>query len=141
MLHLYALPLRVRYADSDAQGHVFFANYLTYADEGVTGYLAEVGVPLAKLESAGLDIVYAATSCQHRGSAHVGDLLMVHTTISRFGRTSLTADVQVCLEDRVLAEVELTIVVVSRHALEPTPVPVALKEAVTRYEGADASRA
>ena len=41
--HRYALPLTVRYADTDAQGHVFFANYLTYADEGLTGYLAEIG--------------------------------------------------------------------------------------------------
>ena len=26
---LFYHPLRVRYADTDAQGHVYFANYLT----------------------------------------------------------------------------------------------------------------
>ena len=134
MLHRYALPLTVRYADTDAQGHVFFANYLTYADEGLTGYLAAIGCSYSALEAIDLDIVYAASSCQHRGSAKFGEVLAVHTAIIRLGRTSLTTSVQVCRGADILAEIELVSVVVTRTGLSPAPVPDILRSAVARFE-------
>ena len=132
--HRYALPLTVRYADTDAQGHVFFANYLTYADEGLTGYLAAIGCSYSSLEEQGLDLVYAASRCTHRASARFGDVLQIHTAITRLGNTSVTSSVQVCRADLLLAEVELVSVMVSRSSLSPCPVPDTLRQAVSRFE-------
>lgn len=134
MPHRYALPLTVRYADTDAQGHVFFANYLTYCDEGLTGYLAEIDCSYRELEELDLDLVYAATSCQHHESARFGDLLQVHTAITRLGNTSLTTSVQVCRQGELLAEATLTSVCVSHTDHSPRPIPDRLRTAVHRYE-------
>ncbi len=134
MPHRYALPLTVRYADTDAQGHVFFANYLTYCDEGLTGYLAEIGCPYRDLEALDLDLVYAATRCEHRGSARFGDVLLVRTAITRLGTTSLTVSARVRREGELVAEASLTSVCVSRSDHSPQPIPERLREAVRRYE-------
>ena len=136
MPHRYALPLTVRYADTDAQGHVFFANYLTYADEGLTGYLAAIGCSYDRFEAMDLDLVYVATSCQHRGSARFGDILQIHTAITRVGRTSLTTSVQVCRDGGLLAEVELTSVCVDRTTHTPRPLPDMLTAALQHFESA-----
>lgn len=124
-----ALTLPVRYADTDAQGHVFFANYLTYADEGLTACLAHLGCSYAWLEGEGVDLVYVSSSCQHRGSARFGDVLTIYTTITGVGRTSLTTQVEVCRGEAVLAAVELVSVCLDARTRRPTPVPVELKTA------------
>ncbi|MFT5680606.1 MAG: acyl-CoA thioester hydrolase [Myxococcota bacterium] len=132
MTHRSELPLSVRYADTDAQGHVFFANYLTYADEGLTACLAEMGCSYAWLEAEGVDLVYAASSCQHRGSARFGDVLTIQTTITRVGRTSLTTHVEVCRGEDCLAVVELVSVCIDRTTRTPCPVPEELRACSTK---------
>ena len=52
----------VRYADTDAQGHVFFANYLTFFDEAVTGYCDTIGFGYDAIRAAGADFVYVDVS-------------------------------------------------------------------------------
>jgi hypothetical protein len=39
----YSDLVRVRFSDTDAQGHLYFANYLVYADEVVGHYMEELG--------------------------------------------------------------------------------------------------
>ena len=134
--HRYALPLTVRYADTDAQGHVFFANYLTYADEGLTGYLAAIGCSYSGLGEQGLDLVYAASRCTHRGSARFGDVLQIHTAIIKLGNTSVTSSMQVCRAGTRLAEIELVSVMVDRSTLAPRTVSDTLRQAVARFESA-----
>lgn len=132
--HRYALALKVRYADTDAQGHVFFANYLTYADEGLTGYLEAIGCSYRSLGEQGLDLVYAASRCTHRGSARFGDTLQIHTAITKLGNTSVTCSVEVCRADELLAEIELVSVMVDRSTLSPRTIPDMLRQATERFE-------
>ena len=48
-------PVRVRYADTDAQGHVFFSNYLIYFDQGLTDYLKAIGYGYDAMLDDGFD--------------------------------------------------------------------------------------
>jgi acyl-CoA thioester hydrolase len=132
-MNAHTLLLPVRYADTDAQGHVFFANYLTYADEGLTGYLAAIGCSYAWLEASGVDLVYAASSCQHRGSARFGDVLQIRTALHRLGRTSLTTQVQVCRDGEILAQIELVSVCLDRTTRSPVPIPEHLRTSAERH--------
>jgi hypothetical protein len=36
-------PVKVRFVETDAQGHVFFGHYLTYFDVGLTEYMHAIG--------------------------------------------------------------------------------------------------
>ena len=47
--------LKVRYRDLDAQGHLYFANYLVYGDEVLGAYM----------EKLGLNLMNPATACSN----------------------------------------------------------------------------
>jgi acyl-CoA thioester hydrolase len=127
--------LPVRYADTDGAGHVFFANYLIYADEGYTAHLEALDCSYAELEALGVYMVYAHSSCSHRGSARFGDRLRIHTRIAKAGRTSLTIAATVQRADEVLAEVQLVSVCMSLSTRQPIEIPRVLREAIARHEG------
>lgn len=124
----YSLP--VRYADTDAQGHVFFANYLTYFDEALTYFLVDRGCPYSELESLGLEFVFADAHCQYRGSARFADRVRIEVRVLKLGRTSLTTAYRALRGDDVLAEGELVQVCVDRDNHRPQPLPDRLRDAL-----------
>ena len=128
----HSLP--VRYADTDGAGHVFFANYLVYADEGYTAYLDALGCSYATLEALGVYMVYAKTNCSHRGSARFGDRLTVNTQLERLGRTSLGICATVLRGAEILAECHLVSVCMDLETRTPVPIPTALREAVVEHQ-------
>lgn len=132
----YYLPLQVRYADTDAQGHVFFANYLTYFDEALGGYFRAFNFPWQALFDMGLDIFYVDTGCQYKASASYADLLHVHAHMARIGNTSFTTEFAITQEvtGELLATGHITAVVVNPTTRKPQRVPDALRDAVAAYE-------
>ena len=86
--------LQVRHADTDAQGHVFFGNYLVYFDEALAAYLQSLALAWDRLVAQGLDIVYADSQCSFRASAHAGDRLATGVRVARLGNSSLTFEFQ-----------------------------------------------
>ncbi|MFQ5435139.1 MAG: acyl-CoA thioesterase [Anaerolineae bacterium] len=136
MKYRYYFPIQVRYADTDAQGHVFFGNYLTYFDEASGGYFRAIGFPWQKLAEMGLDIFYVSANCQYKGSATFEDVLHVHARMAAIGNTSYTIACAIYKQgsDQLLAEGEITAVVVNPQTRQPTPVPDELRQAVAAYE-------
>jgi acyl-CoA thioester hydrolase len=124
--------LAVRYADTDAQGVVFFANYLTYADEGLTYWMQHLGLPHAVFTDQGLDFVFVDAHVQYRDSARFGDTVHVHVGPERIGTTSLTSRFVIvrASDDAVLAEGQLVQVCLSLPARTPHPLPDALRAAL-----------
>jgi len=130
--------LTVRYADTDAQGHVFFANYLTYFDEATTGYLHAIGVSPSTLTEQGVDFVYADAHASYAGSAHFQDHLLIGCTFAKLGNTSVTAQLEILPELGMAPIVtgRVVFVCVGRGTREKVAVPGVLREAVARFEGA-----
>ena len=128
---------RVRYADTDAQGHVFFGNYYTYMDEAFMAYLGELGYPWARLVEMGVEIYYAASNCQYKGRAFFGDRLHIYPEISGLGNSSLTVAMRVIRAgdgEKVVAEGTITGVFMEIASGQSTPMPEAFREAVRRYQ-------
>lgn len=133
----YFFPIQVRYADTDAQGHVFFANYFTYFDEAAGGYFRAVGFPWEALPAMGLDIFYVDAQCQYKGSARYGERLRVYARAERVGTTSLTIGCRITPEgdEATIAEGRITAVIVDPQTRRPARVPDALRQAIAAFEG------
>jgi acyl-CoA thioester hydrolase len=133
----YHHPIQVRYADTDAQGHVFFSNYLTFFDEAHGGYFRAIGVPWPRLMEMGLDSYHVSAHCDFKGSAHYEDVLHVHARMTRIGKSSYTLECAIYREnsDELIASGYVTAVIVTRESRQPTRVPEEIREAVARYEG------
>lgn len=134
----FYFPIQVRYADTDGQSHVFFGNYFTYFDEASGAYLRAIGFPWQKLAGMGLDIFYVAANCQYKGSATYEDIVHVHARMAAIGNTSFTIECAIYKagSDRLIADGQITAVVVDPHTRKPVPVPDELRQAAAAYEGA-----
>jgi acyl-CoA thioester hydrolase len=130
---------QVRYADTDAQGHVFFGNYYTYMDEALMAYLEALGYPWARLLEMGVEIFYVASDCQHKGRSFFGDRLRVYPEVARLGKSSLTVKMRVAREtadgEAVVAEGTITGVFVTIASGRPTPIPAEFRRAVAHRQG------
>ena len=68
----FCFPVRVRFADTDLQGHVFFGNYFTYMDEAFMAYIDELGFAWETLGEMGLAVYYVDSGCQFKGPSFFG---------------------------------------------------------------------
>jgi acyl-CoA thioester hydrolase len=134
----FSFPLKVRYADTDAQGHVFFGNYFTYFDEAATAYLEAISVPYQKFSELGLDFFYVDAHCQYSGSARAGEMLQVDARIEKIGNSSFTFECVIFRQDsdQAIARGNVTGVVVNPKTRKPVRVPDEIRQAVARFEQA-----
>jgi len=129
-------PLQVRFADTDAQGHVFFGTYFTYFDEGLMAYLRNLGFPVKTLLEMGVDMFYVDAHCQYKASATFEEMLHVHARIGRIGNSSFTAELAIykAVNGELLATGELTAVIIGVETRRPVLVPDKLRAAIASYE-------
>lgn len=130
-------PLRVRYVETDAQRHVFFANYLTYFDVGLTEYMRDIGYTYSDMMASGVDMFYVEANCQYEGRARFDDLLHVHTRIGHIGNSSFTFEFVIYKQPagELVARGKIVAVAVDVETEQPIRVPDGLREAVARFEG------
>ncbi|MEL6874227.1 MAG: thioesterase family protein [Pseudomonadota bacterium] len=134
-------PLRVRYAEADMQGIVFNANYLAYADVGVTEYFrALVGAQgnedsLGKfLELFGGDNWVRHAEVDFHAPAKADDMVDICLRITRFGRTSYSALAHIVRDDTLLNVIKLTYVWFDPATEQVTPVSQKFIDAVAEFE-------
>ncbi|GAB6061845.1 acyl-CoA thioesterase [Deferrisoma palaeochoriense] len=123
---------KVRFRDTDCQGHVFNANYFAYFDDAVTDFLEARGVPYPLVTERGHDLVLVRAECDFRSSAVLGEELAVEVGVERFGRTSFTFVLRATEtgSGRTVAEGREVYVVLDRTTGRPCPVPEYLKGAL-----------
>jgi acyl-CoA thioester hydrolase len=129
-------PLKVRFNETDLQGHVNFGQYYFYFDVGVEAYLEAIGYSYLDLLADNTDFVYAESHCVYKASARWPEILHVHTRIAHIGQRSLRFEFEVLAQadGRLVASGYIAAVTVDRASFKPQPVPEGLREAVTAYE-------
>lgn len=134
-------PIRVRYAEADMQAIVFNANYLAFADVGVTEYFRElVGAQGNEksyntfLELFGGDNWVRHAEVDFRAPAKADELIDVCLRITRFGRTSYSVLVHIVRDDTLLNVIKLTYVWFDPATEQVTPVAQNFIDAVTEFE-------
>jgi acyl-CoA thioester hydrolase len=132
----FYLPIQVRFADTDALGHVFFGSYFTFMDEGFMAYLAALGYPWSAFTAKGLALFYVDSGCQFKGPSFFEDQINVHARIAKLGTSSLTAEMTMVrdADRKIVATGHITAVLVNAHTEKSTPIPDAFRQAVARYQ-------
>ncbi len=72
--------LRVRYAETDQMGVVYYANYLIWFEVARTDLLRAAGWNYREMEEAGFSLPVIQAHCEYRQSARYDDVLDIHTT-------------------------------------------------------------
>lgn len=71
------LFLDVRYYETDQMGIVHHSNYIRYFECGRTHMLKNAGLPIEKIEEAGVMLPVVSVECRYRTPARLGDTLKV----------------------------------------------------------------
>lgn len=69
----YATRIRVRYAETDQMGFVYYANHLVWFEVARTEALESWGLPYAGLECYGFAIPVLSAHCDYTSPARYGD--------------------------------------------------------------------
>lgn len=133
--------IRVRFADTDLQGIVFNANYLTYYDVAWTEYFRAIGFQWKDLLALGVDTVLARTTIEFKSPAEFDEILEVHTRVSKIGTTSLTFEFAIYpqAENRLIGSATSLYVCVDPKTLKSTRLPDRLRRRIIEFEGSSLS--
>jgi acyl-CoA thioester hydrolase len=71
--------VRVRYAETDTMGVVYYANYLVWFEVGRTDLLRSLGWSYREMEAAGVSLPVIEAHCEYRRPAKYDDELDVRT--------------------------------------------------------------
>jgi acyl-CoA thioester hydrolase len=71
--------VRVRYAETDKMGVVYYANYFVWFEVGRTDLLRDAGWTYREMESEGITLPVIEAHCDYLRSAHYDDDLEIHT--------------------------------------------------------------
>lgn len=103
---MVSAEVRVRYADTDAMGVVYHANYLVFFEVGRNELMRAWGLPYAEFERRGITVPVVSAEVHWRHPARYDDLLQIDTRVAKISPARLTftyrilrkADGTVCCE-------------------------------------------
>ncbi|MFQ5942658.1 MAG: acyl-CoA thioesterase [Anaerolineales bacterium] len=129
-------PVKVRFNETDLQGHVNFGHYLFYFDIGLTDYLEVVGYDYTGLVEDGTDMLFVESHCNYKSPAKWPEVLDVRTRVAELGQQSIRFEFEIAsqTDDRLVATGHIVTVTVANDSWEPCPIPNQLREAIEAFE-------
>jgi len=109
--------LRVRYAETDQMGVVYYANFLVWFEIGRTDFCRQHGFAYREMEQHdGLYITVAEARCRYKAPARYDDEVLVRTCLRALRRRVLVFGYEIYRQstDDLLAEGETVHVVTDR---------------------------
>jgi thioesterase-3 len=134
---VWCSEIKVRGYHLDVYGHVNNARYLEFLEEARWAAFDERKLDLEAWEKEGRAFFVVNINISYRAPASLGDLLRVCTRIERFGERSATLRQLVVrpADDTVVADAEVTFVIVDRATNRALPLEGALRGAIERALG------
>jgi acyl-CoA thioester hydrolase len=130
----------VRFADTDAMGHVNNAVYLTYCESARIAYWTDVTGEPVRLGTEGAEsLILAEARITYRAPAFHGETITVETRATRIGRSSFTLEHRLTARvgdgpSRLVATSESILVRYDYAADAPIAVSAAHRAAIETFE-------
>ena len=88
----HATELRVRYAETDRMGIVYYANYLIWCEVGRVEFMRALGGSYAALEAEGYGLAVAEVTVRYLAPARFDDLVRIETSLVAVRSRAVTFD-------------------------------------------------
>ena len=115
--HWTSSSFRVRYAETDQMGIVYYANYLVWFEIGRTDYCRQLGFAYREMEEQnGLYIMVAEARCRYKAPARYDDEILVRTCLRDVRKRVIVFGYEVYRlpDEEMLAEGETVHVITDR---------------------------
>jgi acyl-CoA thioester hydrolase len=135
----FSTEVRVRFAETDAQGVAHNSTYLVWFEIARIAYLAEFAGGYPALRETGLESFVRESHVRYRLPAHFDDRLQVHARVGELRGARFRFDYQVTRGDEVVADGWTSHACVDAKTLRPTRIPQALADAIARAESSSSA--
>jgi acyl-CoA thioester hydrolase len=129
--HRTAVPLRVRFSETDAMGVANNAAYLAWFEVGRVEYLREIGHSYADVHSGGMDMVVVEARISYLRALRFDDTFTVECTCTSVRGASFTFGYELRDARGVCTRGETRHACVDRERMRPVRVPDWLVQAVS----------
>ena len=123
------LFLDVRYYETEQMGIVHHSNYIRYFECGRTDMLKKAGLPIEKIEEAGVMLPVVSVECRYKVPARLGDTLKIVSIIDSLPLAKLTIRNEIFNQDnQLVAEGKVVLGFIDADSRRPVRCPKMLTE-------------
>jgi acyl-CoA thioester hydrolase len=121
--------VRVRYAETDKMGVVYYANYFVWFEVGRTDWLRDTGSNYRALEEDGIQLPVIEAHCEYRQGARYDDEIDIRTRAHKLSPVRIQFDYQIVrrADSMVLATGHTVHAAIDRQG-RPTRMPDQVKD-------------
>ncbi len=126
------LIVKVRFAETDALGHVNNTSYFIYQEEARVEFFGKLGFQLNAKEWS---FILASTKCDFVSQGYFGQMLVVETSVNRIGTKSfgLIHEIKDKESGSLIARGTETVVYFNFDTQQSEPLPDSLREKLEQY--------
>ena len=123
------VQLRVRYADTDQMGYVYYGNYAAYYEVARVESFRQLGFAYKNLEDEGVMMPVLELKSNFHQPAMYDDLLTIRVSIPEFPRARIRYEYEIFNEaGKHLNSGETTLAFVNMKTNRPTRLPVVMRD-------------
>jgi acyl-CoA thioester hydrolase len=128
------IKIRVRYAETDQMGFVYYGNYAIYFEVARVELLRSIGFSYKKLEGEGVLLPVIDFTIKYKKPAFYDDNLTIKTTVRELPSAKIRFHYETVNEkDELLNIAETTLVFVNKNTGRLTSPPDDFLEAMKKY--------
>lgn len=117
------IKLRVRYAETDQMGFVYYGNYAQYLELGRVAAMKKAGVSYRELELTGIGLPVKDMNIQYHKAATYDDEIRVVTIIDAMPTNRITFKYKIYKDESLLVEASTTLFFMDKASLRPIRMP------------------
>jgi len=126
--------VRVRYAETDRMGYVYYGNYSQYYEVGRVEALRDLGFSYKKMEDSGIMLPVLEFSIKYFKPAFYDDLLTVVTTIKEIPSTRIYFEYEIYNQkNELLNKGDTTLVFVENVSGKPCKPPTDFLTTIEKF--------
>lgn len=130
-MDIFNLDIRVYYEDTDAQGVVYYANYLKYLERARSEWLRQRGIPVSLLASEqNLVFVVRRVEIDYISAAKLDDELAVTVELTEISNVTFLLKQAIERQGNVLCRAILKLACLDATKFKPVRIPVEIRQLI-----------
>ena len=133
-MYQHDVQIRVRYAETDKMGYVYYGNYATYFEVARVESLRNLGMSYLEMENSGVMLPVLEYKSKFIKPGKYDDLLTIRTIINTLPSARIHFNYEVFNEENILLNIsETTLVFVNSNTGRPCLAPEPFLKAIKPY--------
>lgn len=132
-MYTTSIDIRVRYAETDQMGFVYYGNYATYFEIGRVEALRSLGLSYKTMEEEGCLLPVVDFHIKYLAPATYDDLIRVETTIDILPTSKIHFVYKCSNGDKLLTTAETTLVFMNSETKRPMRCPQPLLDKLQSF--------